>query len=284
LFYSSVCVVKKYLAKHVSSVYNIFVSMELMSKELASKKYVRSYGGNMRQFFESGRKRELLSLDELYRSNEFAFAVIYGRRRVGKTSLIGEFIRRGNKKAIRFTATENTEIINRENFSQSVFMIYPELSALGCFPTWEGLFAYIAGQSKGEKLIIEIDEYPYLAKASPAISSELQKYIDTILNKTNILLILCGSSMSFMENQVLGYQSPLYGRRTSQFRIMPLDYYDSADFFAGASPHDRLLGYAVTGGIPQYLNVISQEGNVEEGIRAHFFQKAGFFMKNLKTC
>ena len=230
----------------------------------------------MRQFFDSGRIRELQSLDELYRRDGFAFAVIYGRRRVGKTSLIGEFIRRGNKKAIRFTATENTEIINRENFSQSVFAVFPELSALGSFPTWESLFTYIAKQSKGEKLVVEIDEYPYLAKASPAISSEIQKYIDTILSDTNILLILCGSSMSFMENQVLGYQSPLYGRRTSQFRIMPLDYYDSSEFFAGANQHDKLLGYAVTGGVPQYLNAISQYGKVEDGIARAFFTKSGF--------
>jgi AAA+ ATPase superfamily predicted ATPase len=75
----------------------------------------------MKQFFDRGRIRELQSLEELYERNEFAFAVIYGRRRIGKTSLVGEFVRRGNKKAIRFTATENTDIMNRESFSQSIF-------------------------------------------------------------------------------------------------------------------------------------------------------------------
>ena len=230
----------------------------------------------MKRFFDSGRIRELRSLEELYGRGEFVLAVIYGRRRVGKTSLIGEFINRGDKKAVRFTATENTDITNREHFSQSVFAVYPELSSFGCFPTWESAFAYIANQSKGERLVVEIDEYPYLAKAHPAISSEIQRCVDNVLQASSIMLVLCGSSMSFMENQVLGYQSPLYGRRTSQYRIMPLDYYDSAEFFAGASMQDKLLGYAAAGGIPQYLDVISQAGSVERGIARAYFSKDGF--------
>ncbi|MDR0198463.1 MAG: ATP-binding protein [Methanomassiliicoccaceae archaeon] len=124
--------------------------------------------------------------------------------------------------------------------------------------------------------MIFIDEYPYLAEAYPPISSELQKYIDLVLQRTNIMLILCGSSMSFMEHQVLGYQSPLYGRRTAQYKIGPLDYYDSAEFFGNASPEDKLLGYAVTGGIPQYLSVISEAATVEAGIEKAFFTKNGF--------
>ena len=91
-----------------------------------------------------------------------------------------------------------------------------------------------------------------------------------------MMLILCGSSMSFMENQVLGYQSPLYGRRTAQYRITPLDYCDSAEFFDSASLEDKLLGYAVTGGVPQYLSVITQGQTVETGIENAFFSKAGF--------
>jgi AAA+ ATPase superfamily predicted ATPase len=121
------------------------------------------------KFFDGGRKRELKSLEELYSRKEFSFAVIYGRRRIGKTSLIGEFINRGDKKAIRYTATENTDIVNRESFSQSVFAVYPELSLLKTFPTWESVFEYMATQAKGEKLIVEIDEFPYLVKANAAI-------------------------------------------------------------------------------------------------------------------
>ncbi|MCL2607245.1 MAG: ATP-binding protein [Methanomassiliicoccaceae archaeon] len=230
----------------------------------------------MKKFFDEGRMRELRSLEELYGYNEFTFAVIYGRRRVGKTSLINEFINRGDKKAIRFTATENTDTVNLEKFSQSVFEVYPELSSVQSFPKWESAFDYITRQSKKEKLILVIDEYPYLAKANPAISSELQRHIDLHMQNTNMMLILCGSSMSFMEKQVLGYESPLYGRRTAQYKLMPLDYYDSAAFFGNASIEDKLLGYAVTGGIPLYLKVISRWSTVEKGIDKAFFTKEGF--------
>ncbi|MCL2032577.1 MAG: ATP-binding protein [Methanomassiliicoccaceae archaeon] len=230
----------------------------------------------MERFFDGGRIHELKSLEELYKRDEFTFAVVYGRRRVGKTSLINEFITRGDKKAIRFTATEDTNLVNLENFSQSVFSAYPEMSFLGTFRSWETAFDFIVGQAKSEKLIIFIDEYPYLAKAYPPISSQLQRYIDLVLLKTEMMLILCGSSMSFMEYQVLGYQSPLYGRRTAQYRIKPLDYYDGAEFFCDASLEDKLLGYAVTNGIPKYLNVISEAKTVKAGIARAFFTKDGF--------
>jgi AAA+ ATPase superfamily predicted ATPase len=230
----------------------------------------------MARFYDSGRTRELESLEELYNRKGFAFAVIYGRRRVGKTSLINEFIKRGDKKTIRFTATENINTVNMRNFSESVFSVFPRSSSLGDFPSWEGALDYIVEQAKGEKLVLSIDEYPYLAKAYPPLSSEIQRHIDLSMQDTNIMLILCGSSMSFMENQVLGYQSPLYGRRTAQYRVEPLDYYDSAEFFGSACPEDKLLGYAVTGGIPQYLSIISEAANIGTGIANAFFKKNGF--------
>ena len=230
----------------------------------------------MKRFFDEGRTRELRSLEELYGYDEFTFAVIYGRRRVGKTSLINEFLERNNKKAIRFTATENADIVNLGKFSQSIFETYPELSSIGSFPAWDSAFDYIAKQAKREKLVLVIDEYPYIAKANPAISSELQRHIDLFLQNTNMMMILCGSSMSFMEKQVLDYESPLYGRRTAQYRIEPLDYYDSAEFFGNAGTDDKLLGYAAAGGIPLYLKVISREPSVEKGIERAFFTKEGF--------
>ena len=230
----------------------------------------------MDRFYDSGRMREMRSLEEQYANDGFKFAVIYGRRRVGKTRLISEFISNNRKKAIRFTATEDTDVVNRERFSQRIFATYPELSSLVCFPTWESAFDYIVKQARGEKLIVEIDEYPYLARANRAISSELQMCIDTFMQDADMLLILCGSSVSFMEDQVLGYQSPLYGRRTSQYRIMPLDYYDSAEFFGNAGAEDKLLGYAAAGGIPPYLNAIAKETTVERGIARAFFTKEGF--------
>ena len=108
--------------------------------------------------------------------------------------------------------------------------------------------------AKKQRVILVIDEYPYLASSENSISSILQAYIDQKLKHTQLFLILCGSSMSFMENQVLGYQSPLYGRRTAQFKINPFDYLDSSYFFPQLSCTDQALLYGITGGIPQYID------------------------------
>ena len=229
----------------------------------------------MNRFYSEGRKRDLDSLEEEYLRDGFVFTVIYGRRRVGKTSLINEFIRRGNKKAVRFTASENVDAVNRGSFSRAVFAAYPGHSHIGTFQNWESALRYIVKEAAGERTVVAIDEYPYLAKAHPPISSELQICSDGFLQDSNVFLILCGSSMSFMENQVLGYQSPLYGRRTSQHRIGPLDYYSSAEFFPGVPYEDRLLGYAVTGGVPHYLNAVSACGSVRDGIDKAFFSTSG---------
>ncbi|MDR3293580.1 MAG: ATP-binding protein [Clostridiales bacterium] len=234
-------------------------------------------------FHTLGRKRELDALNKAYDKDGFNFSVVYGRRRVGKTSLINEFLQEGRKKVIFYTATEQNNLSNLQDFSEAVFSVYPEGRAIvDVFPSWDKAFEYIAKQAKDEKLVLVIDEYPYLAGANKSISSILQRQIDTVFCKQNIKLILCGSSMSFMENQILGYQSPLYGRRGDQYKIEPLDYYDSAEFFddteefVNVTYEEKLLGYAVTGGIPQYLNIIKAQGSVETGIKENFFGKFGY--------
>ncbi|MCL2149964.1 MAG: hypothetical protein FWH51_03410 [Dehalococcoidia bacterium] len=108
----------------------------------------------MKRFFDGGRMHELKSLEELYGRNEFAMAVVYGRRRISKTALIGEFISRSHKKAPRFTATENTDTVNRGHFSQNVSTVYPELSALTSFPTWESALEYKHNEQREKNLLL----------------------------------------------------------------------------------------------------------------------------------
>jgi AAA+ ATPase superfamily predicted ATPase len=227
-------------------------------------------------FFSQGRKRELTAMEKSFNREGFKFAVVYGRRRVGKTSLITEFIKSSGKKAIYYMAMEQNDRANLRDFSEAVFEAYPSgRSIVDSFPSWDKAFEYIAAQAGGENVIVAIDEFPYLAAANKSIPSILQRRIDLTFSKTNIMLILCGSSMSFMENQVLGYKSPLYGRRSEQYKIAPLDYYDSAEFFKNATTIEKLVGYAVTGGIPQYLNIIGRYKTVADGIRESFFDKFG---------
>lgn len=159
-----------------------------------------------------GRDREIKKLNTLYQDEGFQFVVIYGRRRVGKTMLINEFLkgkRSAYYMAVEGTAKENLTGISKTLLTEGVSDFYmPE------FSDFESLLLYIDHLCKNsdgqERLVIAIDEFPYLAASYPAISSMLQSHIDQCWKNSNLFLILCGSSMSFMEEQVLGYKSPLY--------------------------------------------------------------------------
>jgi hypothetical protein len=121
-----------------------------------------------------------------------------------------------------------------------------------------------------------IDEYPYLANADSGISSLIQSYIDTQWNDSKLYLILCGSSMSFMEKQVLGYQSPLYGRRTAQIKLLPFDYLTSARFVPNYTDEEKALVYGVTGGVPKYLELFNPNISVYDNIIKLFFDSTGY--------
>jgi len=221
-----------------------------------------------------GRAEELKSLVKLYGVEGFQMAVLYGRRRVGKTSLMAEFCK--DKKHIFYVAIEQNDKAALRSFSEKIFDQFPEASAYAdTFGSWELAFRYIAERARTERVILAIDEYPYLASGNPAISSILQRSIDTEMQDSQLFLMLCGSSMSFMENQVLGYKSPLYGRRSAQYRIEAFDYLDSAAFFPAWSDEDRLIAYGVTGGIPQYLSFLARQESIDEAILSNFFDPTG---------
>ena len=221
-----------------------------------------------------GREQEMAKLNKMYCSNQFEFAVIYGRRRVGKTTLIREFCK--DKKAIYFIAREANDKMNIENFSRDVFAVTAKESEGNVlFSNWEKAFEYIYNISTKERIILVIDEYPYLASSNRSISSIIQAHIDMNLKETKLFLILCGSSMSFMEYQVLGYKSPLYGRRTAQFKIKPFNYYEASKLLTGYTVEEQAILFAITGGIPEYLVRINTKLNLEENIKELFLEESG---------
>jgi len=221
-----------------------------------------------------GRKAELNELNKEYNKAGFRFVVIYGRRRVGKTSLITQFI--AGKKTIFYIAIEQNDKSALESFSEKVLEVFPSAkSMIDVFPTWEKAFSYIAQESNGNRVILVIDEYPYLVNSNNSLSSLLQKLIDTTFKDSQLFLLLCGSSMSFMENQILGYQSPLYGRRTAQFKLEAFDFFDSTLFYPQFSLVDKMVAYASFGGIPQYLHYLSESKDIYTAIYENFFTKTG---------
>ncbi|MDI3537881.1 MAG: uncharacterized protein PWP16_907 [Eubacteriaceae bacterium] len=220
-----------------------------------------------------GRKRELAKLESMYQHKQFECAVCYGRRRVGKTTLIDHFCQ--GKKTIFFTATEGTAKDNLAALSRAVLSVTSPGLPVPAFDSFDDLLNFIDSLCKEERFILVIDEYPYLAESYPAISSMLQVHIDHVWKNSPLFLILCGSSMSFMEHQVLGYKSPLYGRRTAQFKIHPFTFFEAREMLPGFFREDQAVLYGITGGIPEYLSRVDLEKNRDENIIDLFFDESG---------
>ena len=220
-----------------------------------------------------GRERELEAMERLYRRGDFQMIVIYGRRRVGKTSLIEKFCE--GKRALMFMAQMQSDQGNLEEFSARVRRFFGEPTLAGRFESWSQAFDYLADHAGEDQIVVSLDEFPYAAQANPVLPSLLQIAIDERLKRSNIYLILCGSNQGFMENEVLAYKSPLYGRRTAQLKLAPFNYRDAALMVPKASPHDALLYYACVGGTPYYLSLIDQDVSFEQNMRNLFFEKTG---------
>lgn len=215
-----------------------------------------------------GRERELESLNKLYASDKFEFVVIYGRRRVGKTALINQFI--GDKKAIYFMGVESNAKQNLENFSKNIMEYTMDISADTSFLSFQAALEYVFKLAQKERLILAIDEYPYVARSSKSLASTLQLLIDKYKDSSKLMFILCGSSMSYMEDHVLAYKAPLYGRRTAQMKIQPFDFGDTCRCFKNFSAEDKALIYGIVGGTPQYLLQMKDELSVADNIKNTF--------------
>jgi len=220
------------------------------------------------------RETELMALQKLYDKQTFQMVVMYGRRRVGKTTLINEFIK--DKPAIFFSAQEANEKMNLQMFSAKVYSFFDLPETTGAFVNWNDAFMFIADRAKSRQFILAIDEFPYIAETNKSVKSILQNIIDHHMKNTGLYLILCGSQVGFMEREVLGYKSPLFGRRTAQFCIESFDYYDCAKMLPHASNEDKMRYYASVGGTPHYLSQIDSNLTFEDNIKSLFFKPQGF--------
>lgn len=231
-----------------------------------------------------GRERELASLKEFYDKDGIGMTVIYGRRRIGKSTLITEFAK--DKKTIFYTATKVGKNRNLELFSKQVVdMLMPGVEDIS-FNTTEAVFDFIDKNIGDEKVVLVIDELPYWAERDDALLSVLQKYIDTVWNDKNLKIILCGSALSFMEKKVLSEKSPLFGRRDSQIKLEAFNYLDAAKFVSDYSYEDKAICYGITGGVAKYLSMIDPEKSIDENIVRLFFRTDGYMYdetRNLLT-
>lgn len=227
-----------------------------------------------------GRLSELNQLERLYDSPKFEFLTIYGRRRIGKTTILKEFAER--HRSLFFSAQEKNDPLNLNDFSRTVQTFF-DGGFISAFPDWKAAFDYITRKTTEEKLVLIIDEFPFLAETNPSIKSIIQHTIDLAWKDKNILLVLCGSSVSFMLNDVMGYKSPLYGRITGNMEVKSFDYLESAEFLPDYSKTDKAILYGILGGVPRYLEAFSQKITLEENIKNNILAEGSFLNDEPQT-
>ncbi len=218
---------------------------------------------------------EMATLENEYVRNEASFVVIYGRRRVGKTTLINHFC--ADKKSIYFLATEENESENRNSFKQLIAETFDnELLASATLDSWTPIFKMIAEESNKGRIVLVIDEFQNLGKANKAFPSIMQKLWDKILLKSNVMLIICGSLINMMTSQVLNYDSPLYGRRTAQIKLKQIDFSYYHEFNESLSFDEQVQQYAVTGGVPKYIELFDTKKDILTSIKDNILATGSF--------
>lgn len=229
----------------------------------------------MQQFIN--RTEELKVLEERFGSSNPEFIIIYGRRRVGKTELVTHFMK--DKPCIYFLCEEKKYRDNLNDMREVTanFLKDEEFKMLA-FENWTQMFKSITSRIK-ERTVIIIDEFPYLVHEDKSIPSEFQKIWDMHISKSeNIMLILVGSSVSMME-KLLGKKSPLFGRRTAQLEIKPVDIFLAGEFLPNYNIADRIKAYGCVDGIPLYLKQFSDERPVFDNMKDAFFRRDALLYK-----
>ena len=232
-----------------------------------------------------GRQKELAILDKKYQQDGFCMIVLYGRRRIGKTMLINQFIKDHDCKHISFTAVERGENELLSMLTDSVLnALAPELIGSISFPGFEKLFDYVGKQAEKEKIIFFLDEYPYLAKQCPYIQSLLQKVIDTSWKNGNLFFILCGSLVSFMKDEVLAESAPLHGRSSLDLKLKPFNYLETAEFLTGYTNEEKAICYGLSNGVAKYIRQFDTSLTLDENIVEQFYRPGGYFSEEqIKT-
>jgi len=217
-----------------------------------------------------GRTSELHLLDELYASSKSEFLVLYGRRRVGKTRLLTEWLTTRKIKPIFFVSEQDSKDSLLRQFSQVVYKkAFPTLPIPDTFSfaNWNQVWTQIGELATKERLVVFIDEFTYMMAADPTLASNLQKIWDAVLENTNIFLCISGSHLGMMIRGILSGTAPLYGRTTAKMELKPLPFGVTKFYFGRYSASERVMLYSVFGGIPHYWRLIDQNKSVSDNIK-----------------
>ena len=220
-----------------------------------------------------GREAELSFLQDKYDENRGQLVVLYGRRRVGKTETLREFCK--GKPHIFYSCTQSTDKVQLAKFSKQIFKEnIPAKQYISEFADWESAFRSVLDLPYGDKKkLLIVDEFPYMCKGNKSIPSILQNLWDAELKDRNVMIVLCGSAMSFIEKELLAEKNPLYGRATGIYKMTEMGFYDAIKFFPDYSDKDKVLTYSILGGIPHYLRQFRPELSVAENIKKNILTK-----------
>lgn len=221
------------------------------------------------------REAEMKTLEQEYKREGSSLVILYGRRRVGKTTLISEFIK--NKNAMFLLASEESEVQNRNAFKEkAAAFIKSDLLMDASVSSWDTIFKAIMDTSFDTKPVIVIDEFQYIGKSNPAFPSVFQRIWEEILKNKSVMVILCGSLISMMESQTLNYDSPLYGRRTAQIKLKQIPFRYYKQFFPKKDENALIEMYSVTGGVPKYIELFRESDNIYEAIEQSILNPSGY--------
>ena len=220
-----------------------------------------------------GRKQELQFLEDKYNSKGGQLIVLYGRRRVGKTETLREFCK--GKKHIFYSCREVSDRLQLRSFSEKLLKEnIPAASYIKEFADWETALKSVLDLPYGdEKKLLIIDEFPYMCRGNESIPSVLQNLWDELFKDENVMIVLCGSAMSFIEKELLAEKNPLYGRATGIYKMEAMSFYDAVQFFPNYSDRDKIIAYSILGGIPHYLRQFDADLPLEENIKRNILTK-----------
>ena len=230
-----------------------------------------------------GRKKELAVLEDLYNSSKFEMLILHGRRRVGKTYLLGHFAKLHEKNTIYFTADKSSEKTNVQAFCEQLNAVINAGDFLTSFSTWQDVYSFFKNQNFKERLVIIIDEFTYLYNSNPAYDTGLQNAIDKIFKKMNVFLILCGSEVSVIEEIIDSSTKPLYGRKTAELKLLPFNYKEARQFFPNYTEIQALEVYSIVGGIPLYLSLFDDKISIKQNIIKNCLSTTGYLFNEVET-
>lgn len=220
-----------------------------------------------------GREAELLFLNEKYEDKEGQLVVLYGRRRIGKTETLREFCK--DKPHVFYSCTQSPDKVQLKKFSAHIMKEdIPARKYISEFADWESALRSVADLPYGNaKKLLIIDEFPYMCKGNISIPSVLQNIWDSELKEKNVMIVLCGSAMSFIEKELLAEKNPLYGRATGIYKMKEMGFYDAVKFFPDYSDEDKVLVYSILGGIPHYLRQFDPDLTISQNIKKNILRK-----------